>query len=317
MNEASEKGNKQVLILFERAKRPNSPNYLGFLKKLKKYETDDVYLQYTGAALTQLTYAIVDGNVSITLDDGRDIRDFDVVFFRNWQKNSEAAHTCAEYLTFHNVPFIDRETGRHASHTKLTEMMQLSLAGIPVPDTLMSHDSDKILEFFATHDNKVVVKNAAAQKGTDNYLCDTIDHVLDIVNKSRKPFMIQQYIPSSCDYRVMVAGKSIPFIMKRESRGSGHIHNSSQGGRESKVERFEFTRQQLQDAAKAAQVLRRDLAGVDLIVDKTTRKHYILEVNYSPQVLKGEYEGDMVRPIPKILHRLAHEKRNTKGPESQ
>lgn len=286
-----------ILVLFERAKKPSSRNYLGFIDVMKEHTSFRNNVSYTGSALSHLSFLVTDNRAVIRLEDGRDLKTFDGAYFKSWQKDIEAAYATALYLADNNVPFIDSEPLHQASYTKLTETLLLARAGLQVPDTLISRDRDMIDDFLKAHGGVVVVKNAAAQKGKDNHLCRSLDDILAIVKGTRRRYLIQEYIPNDGDYRFTVYGTTVGFILKRQSQSGSHIHNFSNGGTETAVPLNEWTDEQLEAVIRAGMTLQREVAGIDVMLHKDTNKMYFLEVNYSPQILSGDYEADMVRPL--------------------
>jgi len=64
--------------------------------------------------------------------------------------------------------------------------------------------------------------------------------------------------------------------------------NKPFGGKNaSELNKHECDSEMLEIAKRASNVMHRNVAGVDLIQDKMTKKWYVLEVNYNPEVLGG------------------------------
>jgi glutathione synthase/RimK-type ligase-like ATP-grasp enzyme len=101
--------------------------------------------------------------------------------------------------------------------------------------------------------------------------------------------VVQNFIPNDCDYRVLVFGGQVKAIMRRTRQGSDtHVNNTSLGGRGDMVGLAEFPKEWQAIALQAAAAVNRsDLAGVDMLIDQTSNKPYVLEVNKSPQIETG------------------------------
>lgn len=214
-----------ILILFEQVKPPSSRNYLGFISALKRYTPPTSTVRYYGAALPDLGFLISTAATAITLPGGRDIASFAFVYFKSWHRDHEAAHACAVYLHDRGVPFADSEILNQRSYSKLSEMLLLVRAGLPVPDTLISRDEPTITAFMQHRGMKAVVKNAAEQKGRDNHLCHSPHEVVELVKTPDKRYLIQEYIPNEGDYRFAVYGDRVAYVLHRHSQSGGHVHN--------------------------------------------------------------------------------------------
>ena len=112
--------------------------------------------------------------------------------------------------------------------------------------------------------------------------------------------MIQEFIPNSGDYRVLVLGKKVLGVMKRSSQNKNEFRNNySVGG---KVEVADLPQAVKDMAVRAAEICGLTVAGVD-VMEKTPGDYVVLEVNKGPQ-FKGFMEAtgiDVPQEIVKFL----------------
>jgi len=232
------------------------------------------------------------------LKHGYDIADFDFIYFRRWGDMPEAAMACTMYLKCHKVGFIDHELDRPGAIDKLTQHWKLWEADLPIPSTLyvptnyISKISNEHLSNFGLS-NPLIVKSADGTRGNDNYLAKDLDEAKQILKSNPgMRFLIQNYIPNDGDYRVIVGGNKILMTIERKASGGSHKNNTSQGGSAKLVDESVFSLDVQGEIVHAAQAFKRELAGVDIVFDKQTGKHYFFEVNRSPQIENSSHSEE-------------------------
>jgi RimK family alpha-L-glutamate ligase len=118
--------------------------------------------------------------------------------------------------------------------------------------------------------------------------------------------MLQEYIPNSGDYRVLVLGTKVLGVMKRSSQSKEEFRNNYSAG--GKVEVAQLPEEIKQLAVKAAEVCGLMVAGVDVAFrDNDLNRPVIWEVNKGPQ-FKGFMKAtgiDVPAEIVKFLVSLA------------
>ena len=99
--------------------------------------------------------------------------------------------------------------------------------------------------------------------------------------KKYLPLLIQEYIKTDFDVRVIVLDNEVLGAMRRDVIDGDIRSNASLGA---KTESLELTDLEIQDSIKAAQTVEGKLVGVDFIPSKNREKErpYILEVNSMP-----------------------------------
>ena len=277
---------KKILWL---SKRVNS-NPSKLVKKLnllsRKEDGNDLY--------TQIDYQDIiiklDVKDNVVLANEVNILDYDLIFFRNWRKYQPLATALALFLESHNKKFIDKAAGSSKSGNKILQMMMLSLNNLPIPKSLFVVNFKNLsrikahLEGFLEY--PYVIKAASSRLGRNNHLVKDskeFDNLLTNLNK-KSGYLIQEFIPNSFDYRLLVLGGEVK-VAERNIRGNSHIHlnNPAQGSREEFIQLSEVP-DLIPLAIDATKLFGRQIAGVDIVVSTLTNKPYILEVNPSPGI---------------------------------
>lgn len=123
----------------------------------------------------------------------------------------------------------------------------------------------------------IILKEVDGSFGLSVYKINTFEQLDSWMNEhSKKIFILQKYIPNTCDYRVIVCGGKSLGIMKRSSISDGWKHNFSQGATiekhsNSRMERF---------AEGVAHKLKCDYVGIDIIIDENGN-FLVIEINLS------------------------------------
>lgn len=248
--------------------------------------------EFVRGALKEFEFTVTNGEPRILdLFSGRDIAEYDLVFFRMWVKEYERATAAAAYLDYKKVPFFDAEVYNYRAFSKLTETFLMATEGVPVPDTFYAKSSNLLKAFKEGRPNisfPLILKSIKGLKGNDNYLVPDYESLENIIDQNPEvDFMAQEYIPNDSDYRLWVVGDRVRFVMRRvrAKDSSSHLNNTSQGASAEKVDLEELDGELLEQAVAAAKRMRRGFTGVDVVVNKDTGQHYFLEVNNQPEIL--------------------------------
>lgn len=221
---------------------------------------------------------------------GYDIADFDLVVIRRVGDDFEKAVSIAHYLDLKKVKFIDSFL-RTQGKGKLAGAFLRSANEIPVPLTL-STTPDLFREIFGSKEQPIeypfILKANEGRKGYDNYLIKDFDQLNSILSDNPETlYVAQPFIENDGDYRVLVLNYTPRLAIKRTRQGNTHLNNTSQGGDAVITPLDYFNEVILKDCIKAAKLESLEVAGVDVLLDKNTGKHYFLEVNRTPQLATG------------------------------
>lgn len=237
-------------------------------------------------------------NNTVTITDMKhdiDLKDVNMVHFKNWMFDYEHAALIAHYLRKNSISFFNEEVDAGLAWGKISQVCRLAMDGVPVSDTLfVKHqhlqkmlDENTLPQGF---EFPLIMKADDGSKGSDNYLVNSAKEASDILrdSESSKQFVVQTYHPNDGDYRYLFVGTDEePIIFHRQAQGATHLNNTSKGGAGTALTSKDVPADHLIIARKAAICLKREISGVDILVDKSTGKPYVLEVNSTPALATG------------------------------
>ena len=292
--QSSIKDVSQVLIITAKPTEMND-----FLVNVKKQ--NKMPLEYITVRFEDLLFDVngISSAIINTADNNRNIADYSLVYVKSHWNYPELASTLAEYLVYKSKPFFDRELRNYTSRSKLSESMRLSNHGMPIPrffagyPKLLEDQSDTIIKELGF---PFVLKSSNADGGKNNYFVNNKVVFNKLIKKVsfNDIYIIQTFIPSEGFYRINVFGQEARLAIYRSQFPNSnplknHL-NKPFGGVNAKFIPVESLSSDLaQLAVRASICMQREIAGVDIIQDKTNGKCYILEVNNSPQLRKGSY----------------------------
>lgn len=237
-------------------------------------------------------------------EQDRDLASYKQAYFKSHVRHPEMAAAVAEYLSFHNVFFVDREVASYVSAGKLSEYMRLACHGLPVPLSLCASSallSRRYDEIVATLGVPFVLKESASNRGRNNFLIASRNDFKEVLSAATRDqyFVAQTYVENDGFYRVYVLGKSVELAVWRASHThsearKAHLNKPAGGANASLVALTDLPAKAHDLAIRAAACMDRQIAGVDVLQDKHTKKWYILEVNNAPQLRGGSFVTEKV-----------------------
>jgi glutathione synthase/RimK-type ligase-like ATP-grasp enzyme len=228
--------------------------------------------------------------------NNKDLDKYDIVYFKGHKKHRIIASAIAQYLRHKHIVFFDKEILEDVSYDKLSEYVRLALHGLLVPLTLCGAKSFLKDNHQIVTDKTgwpVVVKEIDQDSGRKNYLVHSakeLKHILDTAEETDK-FVIQAFVPNKGYLRVYVMGNDATLGIYRIRHQHAnpmkqHLNNPAGSVNASLVEVDSMLSEM---ALKAAKLMQRQIAGVDLIKHQQTGKWYVLEVNSAPQLRTGSF----------------------------
>lgn len=293
---------KNILIL--RGDKPDkiSEAYRTF-EGLRQTASDN----YKIGKYRDLAISINNKKVLVSLDD-TDISDYDLVYIRDFGGYEFERNAVALYLKISNTKFLNSDVINFQHISKLTQYIVFANNDIPIPATLYSNHDYLIKTSEKVFGYPYILKSISGNSGRDNYLINTRHEAEDIVSKfAEVKFLAQEFIPNDGDFRLIVLGDKIPTIYSRKSKKGDHRNNITQGGKKAYIEVNELKSTYHELAIKAANLLSREISGVDLMIDNRTNNPYILEANFNFGIAADKVEGtpDEVIALAEYLHQKA------------
>lgn len=304
---------KDILVFF--SYRSHKHGYIEMLFSRLSAAANGRQLALYRGSLNDLHIFVNNNKLSITESlTGRDIASFDAVYFELWYKAQQKALAAARYLDRRGVPYFNKEVATLVPLTKVGEIATLADNDIPLPTTFISsrREIKRVFKRNGPIQYPLIVKADDGYGGKNNYLVKNYDQLVEILDDNKDlQFVIQEFIPNDCDYRCLVMGGKIVFVLKRsrDQKRSTHLNNTSAGAVGEEVSLGTLSINAQTAVLKAADVLNRSqFAGVDLMINSQTGEPYILEVNQTPQIEIGAEVDKKMTALLDYIEVLAHER---------
>lgn len=296
---------KVLIVVAVDSDRPGHMNWLPFRDALRNQTGNRLTIDMT--SLNNLVFDVSNDNcIVIDMLSGEDVASYDAVIIRNVGKTPELGITLANYLAMKQVPFTDsyletKGAGKLAC-TMLRRRHQLS-----TPRTIYA--PAKYLDDYissGTLSFPFVLKADNGKKGRDNYLIKSKGELeKKLLAQPDILFIAQQFIENDGDYRALVMGNKIAIVLKRVAVSKNtHINNTSQGGVAELLSASVFSPEVQEEILKASRIEQLEVAGVDVIFDKLSGKHYFLEVNRAPQIGTGSFSEEKIASYADFLNSI-------------
>ncbi len=262
---------------------------------------DDIVFEISGNAVT-----------CDVISHGTKLSDYDLIYFKTYFKKAEIAAAMTEVATAQGVDFIDHEVGNYQARTKLTQYIRLARFGMAIPDSIIMstvHLDGSYETIAAKLGMPFVMKDVAAEQGRSNYLVQNEDDFNDVVASAKQDgnlYVSQRFVENDGDYRVLVLNKNVEMVIERVAASTTtHLNNTSKGASAKNIPVDEFGSKPSSIAVRAAVIMDRQVAGVDLVYDKANAKWLVFEVNNSPQVVGGSFVKEKQQIMSRFLREYA------------
>jgi len=191
-------------------------------------------------------------------------------------------------LEKHSVCVINSRQSINICTDKYRTALRLSDYGIRQPKTTLINDPEKSALAFDKLDTKmpVIMKTLRGSKGVGVLFIESekaLDSIVQLIYKQDEDtdLLLQEYIPTDYDVRVLVLGGKVLATMKRPVIEGDFRSNVSQG---SKPEKIKLTELEIEASLLAAKAVNGVWTAVDFIPSKNREKEapFVIEVNSSP-----------------------------------
>jgi ribosomal protein S6--L-glutamate ligase len=165
---------------------------------------------------------------------------------------------------------------------KVTDLVKLSQAGLPVPASGYTRDFKDYPRLVKQLGYPLIVKSTRMGKGVSVFKIDTEKDFLGFVDqcqeegKVAKNFLLQKFIDYEIDLRILIIGQKI-FTMRRIPATGEFRANFSLGGR---VEGYDLDEKGRKLALRALKAIGLSVGGVDMLITKDDQR-FFLEVNHT------------------------------------
>jgi hypothetical protein len=219
----------------------------------------------------------------VILHKGVDLRSFSFVWLCSSWKSRDIAYAIQLYLDQNKIPNTLVEKGT----SKLTDHMVFSLNDIPSPDTLFIGQKDiekNLVQIKNVCGYPLIIKDIKGSQGAHTVKVAREEDLLQKMEDlpKNKKYLFQKYIPNAYDWGIMVANGVVVSGQKRYPCKGEFRNNVCKGGEEIFFNPDKIPEKIKQLAIDNSNALGLSWSRSDIIIDKNTKKPYVLEVNRLP-----------------------------------
>ena len=202
---------------------------------------------------------------------------------------------------------------------KYRTYLRLADYGLTQPHTVLIPNKDGVEKAVENldRDYPIIMKTLRGSKGVGVLFIESersLDSIVQLQYKTDDDaeLLIQEYIETDGDIRVLVLGGKILASMKREVIKGDFRSNFSQGG---KVKMFKLTELEIEQCILAAKAVNGSYVAVDFIPSKNREKipPYVIEVNSSPGT-EGIEQATGENLIKQVIQHFEDPKNRFKAP---
>ena len=277
-----------------------------FFNRLLKYQT--VQATYTSLSYDSLLFHLEPRKISVkAFPSGQDITNSDLVYLKTHEGNVEQAQAIAEYLQYKAANFIGREISHDSSCGKLSEYVRLATNDLPIPESIGATPvllRGHYKELASKLGEPFVLKESTSNHGKNNFLVGSPETFAKVLSKAEQHniYIAQRFIANNGYIRLLVTGREIALAIKRtpsvnKNPLKSHLNQPAGGANALLVSLDEIPAELKNLSIRAASVMEREIAGVDVIQDRKTKEWYILEVNNAPQIRSGSFLDEKLKAV--------------------
>ena len=191
-------------------------------------------------------------------------------------------------LEKHSVCVVNSRETISVCADKYRTSLRLADYGVKQPVTHLINDPENSEQAFENLNSQypIILKTLRGSKGVGVLFVESsksLDSIVQLIHKQDEDadLLLQEYIKTDYDARVLVLGGKVLSTMKRPVIEGDFRSNVSQG---SKPEKLELTELEIEESLKAAKAVNGLWTAVDFIPSKNRTKEppFIIEVNSSP-----------------------------------
>jgi len=215
-------------------------------------------------------------------------RDNTVAFVRGTVRLKKSYLNLVSRLEKTGITMVNSREVVEISSDKYRTYVKLQDFGLTQPRTALIPNKDGWKQAFESIDLKYpcIMKTIEGSKGIGVLFIESERQMESIVQLlyNENPdidLLLQEYIKTDGDIRVIILGGKIIASMKRDVIEGDFRSNVSQGA---KVKEYKMTELEIEESLKASKAIDGSWTAVDFIPSKNPKKEppYILEVNHSP-----------------------------------
>lgn len=263
------------MLLILTNKQEAGPKTMEFLRAIR-CSLEENSIPFSISSLEE-TEVILDKSGATLLIAGKPLETWTTIYPRKTAGFHGIAYMIARIAEQKNICFIDKFHGfKKADISKVIQMFTFSLSGVPIPKTYYSPLYTEQHLTNATHILKfpIVVKETNTSQGEGVFLANDENELQHIVRErkerntdNKKTVFLQEFIPNTFEYRILVLGKKIAVAEKKIRVTKDEFRNNVHLGAKEEFLNPSLVPASVSEAAIAAAVATGiDVAGIDVVV---------------------------------------------------
>ncbi|KKQ93301.1 hypothetical protein A2865_03980 [Candidatus Woesebacteria bacterium RIFCSPHIGHO2_01_FULL_39_17] len=242
-----------------------------------------------GCLATELVIYVTPETFEPTLR-GKSLKDYDLIYIWAVGRRRWEWYTAANFLNRQvgtiivNKKIVDPSYNFYL--TPASDYLKQRDNSLPFPKSAIVFDAKSVRVVIEQFEFPLIVKVSEGRQGRGVFKADSLEDLEKVIeeNKEKSPsFVIREFIPNDGDIRVFTVGFKAIGAMKRIPTKEGEFRsNISLGGRGEKIDLEKYPEIR-KIAEKLSEVTAMEIAGVDIVLNRSTAKPYILEINPGPQ----------------------------------
>ncbi|MDO4774103.1 MAG: hypothetical protein Q4A37_03200 [Candidatus Saccharibacteria bacterium] len=293
---------KKKILLIARARTSDAKERAkAFANKIQDRVGSDIEIE--NCEISELFFELSKDKVAIYHSEKNfDLREFDLVVIRHIGNCSVEAHAITQYCEYFNIPYMDRYLNRLLLDNKVSTQFTLWFAGIKDWPHTFYGDRREMRRRFHELGGRAILKDNEGSRGRLNFLVSSADEIDNIhTEHPGVRFVLQECIPNSGDFRVLIFNDKPALAIKRVGVGGSHLNNTSQGGCAHVVPMESLPKKVVDACVAAARAVKLQVAGVDVMFDDRDNSVYFLEINNAPQISTGSFTEEKADKYSQML----------------
>lgn len=219
------------------------------------------------------------------------IKDFSFVWLASGWNQRDIAYSISLYLQSTKTPHSYAEK----NSSKVTDCMVFAINNLPMPNTVFidrKNIEKNIPLLKEVCGFPLIIKDIRGCQGKHSAYANNEAELLEKMKElpKSKNFLFQRFIANEYDWGIMIAN-GVVVAGEKSYPCEGEFRNNTCNGAEECFVAIENIPQEIKDmAVRASGLLGLSWSRADIIIDKTTQKPYLLEVNRFPGITSQSNE---------------------------
>lgn len=277
---------KKVLILFKNESEIERVNQIS--SSLKKYLNEEIDLKIAIGYKECKIYTEDKNKIHFSIN-GYDLDEFNLVYMYGIGSiNYDLSSLISQYCLYNGIKFINTREKYNYHVGKILQKLILGLNNLPTPRFFFSSNftSNSYEEIKHLLGESFVLKKSKSRLGKKVFLIksekdfkEKLSDINNTLNKKHKLFFAEEYIPHKNTFRGIVCGDNCDTQIFVSKEIDSFKTNHGEAVFSKKVI------PEIKDLSiKSANLLKLQIAGVDIVFDEIENIYKVFEINQSPGI---------------------------------